>query len=90
MSGSVIPLPSAEDIPTGLEAVHVWDAAGRYLGRQVAVVEGHLSMDGPDAIRCRASLEAELHLWTISRQVSRLRGRLAEERQRITQEDGQR
>ena len=89
MSATLIPLPSAEDIPTGLEAVHVWDAAGRYLGRQVAVVEGHLSMDGPDAIRWRAALAAEVELWTISRQVSQLRARLAEERARILQEGGQ-
>ena len=89
MSGAIIPLPSAEDVPTGLEAVHVWDAAGRYLGRQCAVVEGHLSMDGPDAIRWRASLEAEVELWMASRQVSRLRARLAEERARILQEGGQ-
>lgn len=88
MSATLIPLPSAEDIPTGLEAVHVWDASGRYLGRQVAVVEGHLSMDGPDAIRWRASLEAEVELWAISRQVSQLRARLAEERARLLQEAG--
>jgi hypothetical protein len=83
MSGALIPLPSAEDIPTGLEAVHVWTAEGRYLGRQVAVVEGHLSMDGPDAIRWRASLEAEVELWAASLQISRLRARLAEERARL-------
>lgn len=89
MSGALIPLPSAEDIPTGLEAVHVWTADGEYLGRQCAVVEGHLSMDGPDAIRWRASLEAEVELWAISRQVSQLRARLSEERARILQEGGQ-
>ena len=83
MSGALIPLPSAEAIPTGLEAVHVWTAEGRYLGRQVAVVEGHLSMDGPDAIRGRASLEAEVELWAASLQISRLRARLAEERARL-------
>ena len=84
MSGAtLIPLPSAEDIPTGLEAVHVWTAEGQYLGRQCAVVEGHLSMDGPDAIRWRASLEAEVELWAASLQISRLRARLAEERARL-------
>jgi hypothetical protein len=83
MSGSMIPLPSAEDIPTGLEAVHVWDASGRYLGRQCAVVEGHLDTDGPDARRWRAALEREVSLWTAGRQVSQLRARLAQERARI-------
>ena len=83
MSGSIIPLPSAEDIPTGLEAVHVWTADGQYLGRQCAVVEGHLQMDGPDALRWRAALEREVSLWTAGRQVSQLRARLAEERARI-------
>ena len=89
MSGAIIPLPSAEDVPTGLEAVHVWTAEGQYLGRQCAVVEGHLSMDGPDAQRWRASLEAEVDIWAASRQISRLRSRLAEERARILQEGGQ-
>ena len=89
MSGAIIPLPSAEDIPTGLEAVHVWTAEGQYLGRQCAVVEGHLSMNGPDAIRWRASLEAEVELWMASRQVSQLRARLSEERARLLQEGGQ-
>ena len=83
MSGEMIPLPSAEDIPTGLEAVHVWTADGQYLGRQCAVVEGHLQMDGPDALRWRAALEREVSLWTAGRQVSQLRARLAEERARI-------
>ena len=89
MSATLIPLPSAEDIPTGLEAVHVWTAEGQYLGRQCAVVEGHLSLDGPDATRWRAGLEAEVELWIISRQVSQLRARLAEERAGIIKEGGQ-
>ena len=70
--------PCPVELPTGLEPVHVYDADGRYLGRAVAVVAGHLAPHGHDARRWRSILERDLMAWTVQRQLGSMRKRLGE------------
>lgn len=70
--------PCPAELPTGLEPVHVYDADGRYLGRAVAVVAGHLAPHGHDARRWRSILERDLMAWTVQRQLGSMRRRLGE------------
>ena len=75
--------PCPVDLPTGLEAVHIIDADGAYLGRAVAVVEGHLTPDGSDARRWRAALRSELAIWVAARELAGLAGRVRSTREQL-------
>jgi hypothetical protein len=75
--------PCPVDLPTGLEAVHILDADGAYLGRAVAVVEGHLTPDGADARRWRAALRSELAIWVAARELAGLAGRVRSTREQL-------
>jgi hypothetical protein len=75
--------PCPVDLPTGLEAVHIIDADGAYLGRAVAVVEGHLTPDGADARRWRAALRSELAIWVAARELAGLAGRVRSTREQL-------
>lgn len=75
--------PCPVDLPTGLEAVHIIDADGVYLGRAVAVVEGHLTPDGSDARRWRAALRSELAIWVAARELAGLAGRVRSTREQL-------
>jgi hypothetical protein len=75
--------PCPVDLPTGLEAVHILDADGAYLGRAVAVVEGHLTPDGSDARRWRAALRSELAIWVAARELAGLAGRVRSTREQL-------
>ena len=75
--------PCPVDLPTGLEAVHILDADGVYLGRAVAVVEGHLTPDGSDARRWRAALRSDLAIWVAARELAGLAGRVRSTREQL-------
>jgi hypothetical protein len=77
--------PCPTDVPTGLEAVHIIDSDGAYLGRAVAVVEGHLAPFGADARRWRDALERELVAWVAARRLGRLADSAAELRAEVAE-----
>ena len=77
--------PCPTDVPTGLEAIHIIDADGLYLGRAVAVVEGHLAPFGADARRWRDALERELVAWVAARRLGRLADSAAELRAEVAE-----
>lgn len=78
--------PCPTDVPTGLEAVHILDSDGAYLGRAVAVVEGHLAPHGADARRWRDALERELVAWVAARRLGRLAATAAELRAEVAEQ----
>jgi len=78
--------PCPTDVPTGLEAVHILDSDGAYLGRAVAVVEGHLAPFGADARRWRDALERELVAWVAARRLGRLADSAAELRAEVAEQ----
>jgi len=77
--------PCPTEVPTGLEAVHIIDSDGAYLGRAVAVVEGHLAPYSADARRWRAALERELVAWVAARRLGRLADSAAELRAEVAE-----
>ena len=78
--------PCPTDVPTGLEAVHIIDSDGAYLGRAVAVVEGHLAPYSADARRWRDALERELVAWVAARRLGRLADSAAELRAEVAEQ----
>ena len=78
--------PCPTEVPTGLEAVHIIDSDGAYLGRAVAVVEGHLAPYSADARRWRAALERELVAWVAARRLGRLAATAAELRAEVAEQ----
>lgn len=77
--------PCPTEVPTGLEAVHIIDSDGAYLGRAVAVVEGHLAPYSADARRWRDALERELVAWVAARRLGRLADSAAELRAEVAE-----
>jgi hypothetical protein len=78
--------PCPTEVPTGLEAVHIIDSDGAYLGRAVAVVEGHLAPYSADARRWRDALERELVAWVAARRLGRLAATAAELRAEVAEQ----
>ena len=78
--------PCPTEVPTGLESVHIIDSDGAYLGRAVAVVEGHLAPYSADARRWRDALERELVAWVAARRLGRLADSAAELRAEMAEQ----